>query len=149
MLASLWRKFVLRNTPAQSVNGSRQPAARRSHLQKPRLEVLEDRCLLSTAILEFPTSANTSPYGITAGGDGNLWFTEFNGNRIGAINPTTHAVTEIGVPTGGSGPLGITAGPDGNLWFTEFAGNRIGAINPTTKAIAEVSVPTAAASPLE
>jgi virginiamycin B lyase len=29
-----------------------------------------------------------APYGITSGPDGNLWFTEINGNQIGSI--TTH-----------------------------------------------------------
>jgi hypothetical protein len=32
----------------------------------------------------IPT-ANSHPYGITAGPDGNLWFTESNGNQIGRI----------------------------------------------------------------
>ena len=31
---------------------------------------------------------NGGPYGITSGPDGNLWFTEANGNKIGSI--TTH-----------------------------------------------------------
>lgn len=31
-------------------------------------------------------TAGAQPIGITAGPDGNLWFTEFNGNRIGRIS---------------------------------------------------------------
>ena len=72
------------------------------------------------AITEFPVpTANADPYGITAGPDGNLWFTEYGGSKIGMINPTTHAITEFPVPTANAGLDGITAGPDGNLWFTE------------------------------
>ena len=57
--------------------------------------------------------------GITAGPDGNLWFTEHDADKIGMINPTTHAITEFPVPTANADPNGISAGPDGNLWFTE------------------------------
>jgi virginiamycin B lyase len=53
----------------------------------------------------------------TAGPDGNLWFTENSGNKIGRITTKGH-ITEF--PTGTSEPpLLIAAGPDGKLWFTE------------------------------
>ncbi len=73
----------------------------------------------AASLIEFavPTSGST-PAGITAGPDGNLWFTELNGNKIGRITPAG-AISEFPIPTPGSGPFGITAGPDGNLWFTE------------------------------
>jgi hypothetical protein len=39
-------------------------------------------------ISEFPTpTANSSPEGIVAGPDGNLWFAELGANRIGEVNP--------------------------------------------------------------
>src|ERR1700733_15445151 len=47
---------------------------------------------------------------IVAGPDGNLWFTEFTANKIGMLNPATHAITEFAVPTADSGPLGIAVG---------------------------------------
>jgi streptogramin lyase len=68
----------------------------------------------------IPT-ANSSPVGITAGPDGNLWFTENAGNKIGRIT-TTGVITEFPVPSSDSSPYGITAGQDGNLWFTDIAG---------------------------
>ncbi len=74
-----------------------------------------------------------SPSGITAGPDGNLWFTEANANQIGRITPAG-VVTEFSAGiTPGAGLSGITAGPDGNLWFTEYDGNRIGRITPKGK----------------
>jgi len=70
------------------------------------------------------------PAGITAGPDGNLWFTESDGDRVGRITPTG-AVTEFSAGISpGSAPQKITAGPDGNLWFTESEGARIGRITP-------------------
>ncbi|MEA2785004.1 MAG: virginiamycin lyase [Candidatus Eremiobacteraeota bacterium] len=65
---------------------------------------------------------NSSPAGIALGPDGNLWFTEQSGDRIGRVTPRG-VVTEFSAGiTPFSNPTAITAGPDGNLWFTENAG---------------------------
>ncbi|MDX6698579.1 MAG: virginiamycin lyase [Solirubrobacteraceae bacterium] len=68
---------------------------------------------------EFSTgiTAASSPDGIVAGSDGNLWFAEVNGDRIGRVTPSGQ-VTEFNA-TGFGKPGGIAAGPDGNVWFTE------------------------------
>ena len=82
------------------------------------------------SITEFPVpTGKSSPEGIAAGPDGNLWFTESGGNKIGRIS-TSGMITEFPVPTGKSSPWGIAVGPDGNLWFTETSGNKIGRITP-------------------
>src|SRR5437879_3350639 len=83
---------------------------------------------LSGKIREFliPT-ASSSTFGITVGPDGNLWFTEVFGNKIGRIT-TGGTFTEFPLPAANSAPDGITAGPDGALWFTEFGTNNIGRI---------------------
>jgi virginiamycin B lyase len=75
-------------------------------------------------------AANSSiaPVGITRGPDGNLWFTEFNGDHIGRITPAGK-LSGFPLPT----PLftqGVTAGPDGNVWFSAGM-NQIGRITPT------------------
>ncbi len=64
---------------------------------------------------------------LTVGGDGNIWFTEEDGNKIGEVTDTG-TVTEYSIPTSASGPGGIAMGRDGNLWFTEFTGNKIGKV---------------------
>jgi hypothetical protein len=75
-------------------------------------------------------TAGAAVYEIAAGPDGNMWFTERNGNRIGKITPAG-VVTEYSAGiTAGAQPFGIAAGPDGNMWFTENAGDRIGKITP-------------------
>ena len=56
------------------------------------------------AIAEYPLpTAASYAYGIAAGPDGALWFTEWSANRIGRIT-TAGAVTEYPVPT--ANPLG-------------------------------------------
>ena len=56
------------------------------------------------------------------GPDGALWFTEYDGNKIGRIT-TAGAVTEFPIPTAGSQPSAMTVGPDGALWFIEDHGS--------------------------
>jgi streptogramin lyase len=72
------------------------------------------------AITEFPLPrSGSSPLRITAGPDGNLWFTEFTYNSsVGRITPAG-SVTEFLLPTPFVSPASIATGPDGNLWFTE------------------------------
>ncbi|MBT2449226.1 DUF11 domain-containing protein [Streptomyces sp. ISL-43] len=77
-------------------------------------------------IVEYtlPT-AGSSPSEITTGSDGNLWFTEQVGDRIGRIT-TDGDIQEYPLPNAGSGTIRITAGPDGNMWFTEIFADRVG-----------------------
>ena len=77
----------------------------------------------------IPT-ASSAPTFLAIGADGNIWFTESTGNKIGIFNPTTHKFTELTVPTANAQPWGITLGPDGNIWFTEIATGKIGVVMP-------------------
>jgi streptogramin lyase len=96
------------------------------------------------AISEFETglSSGVGLWGITAGPDGNLWFTEETHNAVGRVTPGA-VITEFtaGFPTGS--PRGIVTGPDGNLWVAMAGGN--GAIARVTKTgeVTEFDVPTA------
>jgi streptogramin lyase len=76
-------------------------------------------------ITEFTIPTKGTPFDITAGPDGNLWFTDGAG-EIGRITPSG-SITEFPVP---SGSFRITAGPDGNLWFTGYSTGEIGRITP-------------------
>ena len=82
-------------------------------------------------ITEFSSgmTANSHPTGITAGPDGNVWFTELSSLRIGrvttGVNPT---ITEFPGLASPAQPFLITTGPDNNLWFSENTGNRVGRI---------------------
>jgi streptogramin lyase len=80
-----------------------------------------------------------TPLGITAGPDGNLWFTEFTSNQIGRISPAG-VITEFPIPTAESSPTKIVKGPDGNLWFAESYQNNIGRITPVG-VITEFAIP--------
>ena len=83
------------------------------------LLVAAPQSVSAQTITEFPLpAARSNPAFITAGSDGNLWFTEFS------FNPKVARITVAGILSEFStfqsvAPFGIAAGSDGNLWFTE------------------------------
>lgn len=96
-------------------------------------------------------SASSQPFGIVAGPDNAIWFTEKSSNKIGRI-PTTATlsnpqITEYTVPTAGAGPISIAVGADGALWFAEYNSNQIGRIPTSGSPIFEFAVPTASSFP--
>lgn len=87
---------------------------------------------------EFPVpTASSQPFGLAAGRDGAMWFTEYVGNKIARVT-TTGRITEYPLSATRS-PSGITTGPDGNVWFAESFGANIGRVT-TTGAITEFPV---------
>ena len=115
----------------------------------------------ANGLLEFdPSTDNFVPYSlapaninvagftsqITAGPDGNLWFTE--PGAIGIFSPVTDTVIgQVSLPTadGTQMPAAITVGPDDNIWFTESAGSTaaVGVINAATEQyVTEFALPT-------
>jgi virginiamycin B lyase len=101
----------------------------------------------SGTITEYPLpgpSYGHGPYGIVAGPDGALWFTEMQANKIGRIT-TSGVITEYPVPTSNAAPYKIAVGPDGALWFTEMHERRIGRIS-IDGLITEYPVPGACCS---
>src|SRR5579875_670967 len=81
----------------------------------------------NVALYTVPTP-NSAPESVTVGPDGNIWFTEAQGNKIGRITPSG-AITEYPVAIPQSYPFGITAGPDEALWFTSAVASTIGRIS--------------------
>lgn len=64
------------------------------------------------------------------------------GQALGAIS-----ISEITVPTAGSGPFDIALGPDGALWFTEYYSNKIGRCTTSGVVTNEYVLPNAGSSP--
>src|SRR5438105_2827345 len=96
--------FLWFRSPRQFRRHPRQSPASRRRTFRPVPRQLEDRCVPAVSITEFPVpTAASGPSGITQHLDGNLWFTEFNADRIGRITPAG-VVTEFTLPAG-SGPL--------------------------------------------
>ncbi len=99
----------------------------------------------AATVAEFtvPTSGS-QPWGIAAGPDGALWFTE--SSKIGRMT-TAGVFTEYALPVAGTYPNAIVAGPDGNLWFADGDANKIGKIT-TSGTITEYAIPTSGSWPV-
>jgi streptogramin lyase len=77
----------------------------------------------------IPT-ASSAPWGIATGPDGNLYFLEQAGNKVGWANASGVVQGEFQpLLRVSSQPTLITRGPDNNLWFTETGSNRIGKVD--------------------
>jgi len=83
----------------------------------------------------FDVPANSFPYGITSGPDGNLWYTDTNARSIGRMS-TAGVPVEFSFPINPStqSPSAITTGPDGNIWFTGIGANATGLIDQVNTA---------------
>jgi streptogramin lyase len=95
--------------------------------------------------VEYPLASGSSPLGVTAGADGNIWFTESFSQKIGRITPAG-VITEFPIvhPDTDLKPGFIAAGPDGNLWFGEShagAKGRIARMTPDGT-LTEFAVPS-------
>jgi len=94
----------------------------------------------------LPSDANIqgspSPDGITAGPDGNEWFSESRSNQVGKIT-SSGASTLYTTPNSSNNPSSITLGPDGNLWFQapNVQGSRIDKVT-TSGVFTEYDLPS-------
>ncbi len=126
-----WKRSLERRSTLHQIRRPRRAASRLTRWL--RLEILEDRTLLS-GFTEFPVPTPSSfPGGITKAADGNIWFTEDNADKIARITPAG-SVTEFAISAANNRPWDITAGPDGNVWFaTEGDGvaSQVGRITPS------------------
>jgi virginiamycin B lyase len=69
---------------------------------------------------EYHAPAGVQPFGITAGADGTIWFTEATGNNVGHV-ASDGTITEVPFIVN-SYATGITTASDGTLWVASHAG---------------------------
>jgi virginiamycin B lyase len=86
-----------------------------------------------------------SPFWITPGPDGNMWFTNPTGDTIGRVTPAG-VVTEFQLAKG-TLPKTITAGADGNLWFTMQSQDKIGVMDTSGNLLHQYSAEQTNATP--
>jgi virginiamycin B lyase len=87
-------------------------------------------------ITEFsitPKTPASMPFAITAGPDGNLWFTEAAGQKVGRITPSG-TIDDFAI-AGAVSPRDITLGPTGtDLWVTDQGANKVFQVKPNANA---------------
>ncbi len=102
-----------------------------------------------------PSVLGSYPSEITVGPDGNIWYADEGGGKIGMVPLTatkSSQIMEFALSDPGAGPCGIAAGPDGNIWFAEQNGPYIGKLSlqaGTYGSITYYATPTSMANPNE
>jgi streptogramin lyase len=91
-------------------------------------------------ITEYALPAGSGPDGVASGPDGNVWFADLEGSKIGKIT-LLGTITEYALPAG-SNPYKVVTGPDNNLWFTDWGTSKIGRIT-ASGTITEYALPAA------
>lgn len=90
----------------------------------------------------YPVPGGVTPMDVTAGNDGNLWYTA-QGTTVGRMTPAGVATNFV---SKGVDPFGITIGPDGAVWYAEFQADAVGRVD-ATGTTTHVTGMTAAAGP--
>lgn len=76
-------------------------------------------------------SSGITPYGISVGPDGMIWYSKLNGNRIGRIDPTKEDgdIKEWIPPY--EGPRRLHVAKDGKVWVPFFGDGNFGSFDPS------------------
>jgi streptogramin lyase len=114
---------------AKNIGGESAPASSKATKQVEAIGEITEYSL---------PSGGGAPEGITAGPDGNLWFTIGYPNKIGKMTPTGEVTEYSGAEEGFS--TGIATGLDKNLWVTESDSSKIAKVT-TSGAITEYVLP--------
>jgi streptogramin lyase len=97
------------------------------------------RPLFAGTDFPIPPGRASWPYAMVVGPDGNMWFVEWGGQKVGFIT-TSGVITEYPIPNA-QALIGIAKGPDGNLWFTDTMAGTIGRISTSGTNIVHYSLP--------
>ncbi len=86
-------------------------------------------------LLSLPSAPNE----LALDAHGDVWFTEFNADRLGWLDPRTghmrHYPLSAKMSMQTLYPYGVTLDPQGMVWFTESGTNQLGRLDPTTGAL--------------
>jgi len=76
-------------------------------------------------LAEYPLSNSQTPDDLVQGVDGNFYFTDTLGNKIGQFFFRGHQIKYYNSPTAKSGPTAMTIGLDSQIYLIENTGNKL------------------------
>jgi virginiamycin B lyase len=81
----------------------------------------------SATVTEYPLTPGSAPQGIALGPDGNVWFAENGGNKVGRITPAG-SLTELPLPVAQSLPSQIVLG-SGDVYYSAGGVGKVGYVD--------------------
>jgi virginiamycin B lyase len=73
--------------------------------------------------------------------DGNVWFTERQGNKLGRFDPKTESFKEFPLPGAEASPYAIGIDRDGMIWYSSQEQDTLGRFDPNTETVTEYPFP--------
>jgi virginiamycin B lyase len=77
----------------------------------------------------------------------NVWFSNYNGHKLGKLDGKTGMIKEYQPPTLNATPYGVKVDKAGNVWFSDLVGNNLTKFDPKTEQFVEYPLPTRDAGP--
>jgi virginiamycin B lyase len=111
---------------------------------------------MGTLISLDPATGETKAYhpkgtpsmrGLAIDAQDNVWFTNYNGHKLGKLDAKSGVIKEYQPPTQNATPYGLVVDKAGYVWFSDLMGNNITRFDPKTEQFVEYPLPTREAGP--
>ncbi len=91
----------------------------------------------------YHTAGVRSVRGLTSDAQGDIWFADFYGHKLGKLDVETGMMKEFQPPTPNAAPYGLVVDRNsGSIWYCDTVGNNIGRFDPKTEQFVEYALPT-------
>src|SRR6266487_5822911 len=95
----------------------------------------------------------SAPNDLVLDSHGEVWFAEFNADRLGRLDPHTGLMRHYPLSAKRSvqtlAPFGVAVDPQGMVWFTEMSTGQVGRLDPATGRLRFFPVPVPKVAPME
>jgi streptogramin lyase len=111
---------------------------------------------MGTLISLDPATGETKSYhpdgtpsmrGLAIDQQDNVWFSNYNGHKLGKFDQKTGVIKEYQPPTQNATPYGVTVDKAGYVWYSDLVGNNLTRFDPKTEKFVEFPLPTRDAGP--
>jgi virginiamycin B lyase len=93
------------------------------------------------ALTKFFPPTKGKPQRLELDSDGNVWFTERRGNKIGRLDPASGAFKEFPLPGPEASPYAIGIDRNGMIWYDSHEQDTLGRLDPKTGEVIEYPYP--------
>jgi virginiamycin B lyase len=93
------------------------------------------------ALSKFYPPTKGKPQRLVLDKDGNVWFSERQGNKIGRLDPKTETFTEFPLPGPEGSPYAIGIDGDGMIWTSSHEQDTMDRLDPKTGKVTEYPFP--------